>query len=75
MNECLTYTVEEAGRLLGVGRATAYSGVRSGDIPSLRIGRRVVVPKHALLSLLNADDPAGNGISGKTPAAARPDGS
>jgi excisionase family DNA binding protein len=50
--ERLTVTVEEAGRLLGIGRGTAYEAVRSGDIPSVRIGRRVLVPRHALLALL-----------------------
>jgi excisionase family DNA binding protein len=40
----LTVTVEEAGALLGVGRSTAYELVRSGEIPSIRLRRRIVVP-------------------------------
>jgi len=40
----LTLTVEEAGDLLGVGRSTAYELVRSGEIPSIRLRRRIVVP-------------------------------
>lgn len=40
----LTLTVEQAGRLLGVGRSTAYELVRSGDLECLRLRRRVVVP-------------------------------
>jgi excisionase family DNA binding protein len=40
----LTVTVEEAGALLGVGRSTAYELVRSGDIPCIRLRRRIVVP-------------------------------
>jgi excisionase family DNA binding protein len=51
----LTYTVEEAARLLGIGRGTTYEGVRTGEIPSVRIGRRVLVPRHALLALLDGD--------------------
>jgi excisionase family DNA binding protein len=40
----LTLTVEEAGRLLGVGRSTAYELVASGELECLRLRRRVVVP-------------------------------
>lgn len=50
--ERLTVTVPEAAKLLGVSRMTAYAAVREGAIPSLRIGRRVLVPKVALDRLL-----------------------
>lgn len=46
-------TVEEAGRLLGIGRGLAYEAARRGDIPTLRIGRRLVVPRAALERLLS----------------------
>lgn len=58
--ERLTLTVEEAGALLGISRAFAYEAVRRGEIPSIRIGRRVLVPRVALerlLSLPGATDP------------------
>lgn len=49
----LTYTVEEAGQVLGISRGLAYEMVREGTLPSLRLGeRRIVVPKAALESLL-----------------------
>jgi excisionase family DNA binding protein len=51
-----TVKVAEAGRLLGLGRAAAYEAVRRGDIPSIRIGRRVVVPTAALRRMLQLDD-------------------
>lgn len=41
----LTYTVDEAADLLGISRALAYEAVRRGEIPSLRIGRRILVPR------------------------------
>ncbi len=41
----LVYTVPEAGRLLGLGRNAAYDAAKRGDIPTLRIGRRLLVPK------------------------------
>ena len=41
-------TVVEAGRLLGLGRASAYRAVRRGDLPVKRIGRRLVVLRTAV---------------------------
>ena len=46
--ERLTYSVEEAAELLGISRAFAYECVSRGDIPHLRIGRRILIPKSAL---------------------------
>ena len=37
-------SVEEAGAVLGISRSTAYECVKRGEIPSIRLGRRVVVP-------------------------------
>ena len=48
----LVYTVEEAGRLLGIGRSAAYEAARSGEIPVIRIGRRWLVSKIALDRML-----------------------
>jgi excisionase family DNA binding protein len=48
----LTYTVEEAGRKLGVGRAAAYAAAPRGEIPTIRIGRLIRVPKFAFDRLL-----------------------
>lgn len=50
----LTYTVEHCGRLLGLSRGAAYSAANRGEIPVLRIGRRLVVPKRAFLRLLDS---------------------
>jgi excisionase family DNA binding protein len=50
----LTLTVEEAAALLGISRAFAYEAVRRGEIPSIRIGRRVLVPKAALERLVGS---------------------
>ena len=44
----LTMTVEEAGKLLGIGRSSAYGAIRRGELPSLKIGRRILVPRSAL---------------------------
>jgi excisionase family DNA binding protein len=50
----LIYTVTEAAALLGISRSFAYEAVERGDIPSMRIGRRILVPKAALTRLLEA---------------------
>lgn len=50
-----TITVEEAARELNISRGLAYEGVRTGAIPSIRIGRRLVVPRAALDRLLAGD--------------------
>jgi excisionase family DNA binding protein len=49
-----TMTVSEAGVLLGISRSSAYECVRLGSIPSLRLGRRIVVPRRAIDALLNS---------------------
>jgi excisionase family DNA binding protein len=45
-------TVEEAAELLGLSRSTAYDAVRTGDLPSIRIGRRILIPRARLEALL-----------------------
>jgi excisionase family DNA binding protein len=44
ITHALTVTVEEAARVLGVSRTTAYELARTGDLESLRLRRRIVVP-------------------------------
>ncbi len=51
------YTVEEVARLLGVSRGSAYEAVRSGQIRSLTIGRRIVIPPSAVTELLGYEPP------------------
>ncbi|MGP6192347.1 MAG: helix-turn-helix domain-containing protein [Vulcanimicrobiaceae bacterium] len=40
----LTVTTAEAARLLGISRNLAYEAARRGEIPTIRIGRRILVP-------------------------------
>jgi excisionase family DNA binding protein len=39
------YSVERAGELLGISRSSAYAAIRSGDIPSVRVGHLLIVPR------------------------------
>lgn len=50
--ESLVYDVPTAGKLLNLSRATAYSLCAQGIIPTIRLGRRLVVPKASLLRML-----------------------
>jgi excisionase family DNA binding protein len=51
----LTLTVEQAAELLGISRGSAYQAVKTGEIPSLHIGGRILVPRALLLELLLGD--------------------
>jgi excisionase family DNA binding protein len=48
-----TLSVDDAARLLGISRSLAYEGVRMGQIPSIRIGKRIIVPRAALDRMLD----------------------
>ena len=50
--ESLVYDVPTAGKMLNLSRATAYSMCAQGVIPTIRFGKRVVVPRKALEELL-----------------------
>lgn len=50
----LTLTVEEAAAALGISHALAYEAVQRGDIPCIRIGRRILVPRSGLNRMLDS---------------------
>ncbi|MGZ4911912.1 MAG: helix-turn-helix domain-containing protein [Halobacteriota archaeon] len=41
---------------MGVSRTTAYRMVQSGDLPAIKVGRRVLVLKKPLMHMLQADE-------------------
>jgi excisionase family DNA binding protein len=45
----------DAGRMLSLGRNAVYDAIARGEIPVLRFGRRIVVPKRALERMLNGE--------------------
>lgn len=49
-----TISVEESAKLLGIGRTAAYEAARRGELPTRRLGRRLLVPVPALLEWLGA---------------------
>jgi excisionase family DNA binding protein len=44
--------VEQACRLLGISRSAGYRAATAGDLPILRLGRRIYVPTARLLAML-----------------------
>ena len=42
----------ECGRLLGLSKNSTYEAARRGEIPTVRIGKRLLVPRKALLKML-----------------------
>lgn len=49
----LTLRVEDLMPTLGIGKNTAYELVRSGQIKSIRIGRKIRIPKVEVLAFLD----------------------
>lgn len=49
-------TVDEAARLLRISRGLAFQAARRGDIPTIRIGRRILVPTAPLLARLRGEE-------------------
>ncbi len=46
--------VPQLGTFLGIGRNGAYALVRSGQVQALHIGRKIRIPRHAVLRYLGA---------------------
>jgi excisionase family DNA binding protein len=49
----LVYKVPEAGRMLGLTRNGSYEAAKRGDIPIIRIGKLIRVPKAAFHRMLD----------------------
>jgi excisionase family DNA binding protein len=56
-----TVSIKEAAQQLGLGADALYRAVRNGEIPVIRIGGRILVPKAVLLRLLA--DPVPQGLA------------
>ena len=53
--ERLTYRVEEVAKLLGIGRNQAYEAIKRGDIPTIKLGNRLLIPKRGLDRMLDGE--------------------
>ena len=61
--ERLTVDVSDAAILLGISRSTAFNLVRRRVIPSIRLGRRLLISKRVIERLLSSDDSQTTGDS------------
>ena len=50
----LALGADEVAQVLGISRANAYNLMRSKGFPTLKIGKRMTVPKHKLIDWINA---------------------
>jgi excisionase family DNA binding protein len=66
--ECRTVSVREAAKALGVAEATLYAAARRGEIPSLKLGDRVLLSREWLENAVprpTCDDPSTPGPRGQ----------
>ena len=54
----IVLTIEEAAGVLRIGRTAAYEAARRGDLPVVRVGRSLRVPRHRLEAMLGIQDDA-----------------
>lgn len=58
MSEREVISVPEAGQRLGISRNSAYDAARRGEIPTIRIGKRLLVPIVAFQRLIEGKETA-----------------
>src|SRR5262245_41696998 len=56
----LVMTLEDAASKLGIGLTTAYEAAKAGTLPTIRFGRRWLVPRAQFERMLNGDTKAGD---------------
>ena len=59
VSDSLVLTPIETAKLLRIGRGTVYEQIRCGAIPSIRMGRKILIPRAALMKML--EGAKGNG--------------
>ncbi|MFC1967417.1 helix-turn-helix domain-containing protein [Chloroflexota bacterium] len=56
MSDKVVFTIPEVAELLGVSRNFGYELARRGEIPFVKLGSRIFVPKASLEKLLREDN-------------------
>ena len=54
--ESAILSVNECAKMLKLSRGSAYQGVLRGEIPHIRIGRRILIPRRALEKMLEGSN-------------------
>lgn len=50
-----TLSVAEAAKILGVGRGSVYNSIRTGELPSLKLGTRILIPTSKLRLIVDGN--------------------
>lgn len=58
--EKLVYSVQEAAEVLGISKSYMYELARRGEVPALKLGKRLVVPKEKFIKWINEEKELGN---------------
>ena len=45
-------SISEVAKILNLSRNSAYAGVKRGEIPCIRVGKRLLIPRAALEKML-----------------------
>lgn len=51
-DEADVLTVTDVARLLKIGKNNAYDLIKKGDIPAIKLSRKIIVPKNSLIEFL-----------------------
>jgi excisionase family DNA binding protein len=60
-----THSIDEAARIIGISRTAAFQAAHRGEIPVVRFGRRMLVPKQALARMMDNWSPKKPDQAGK----------
>ena len=52
----MTVSVREAAEMIGISKAKMYELIRENEIPSIHVGKKIVIPRQALLDWLSEGD-------------------
>ena len=55
----MTLTVREAAEMIGISKPKMYELIREGEIPSIHVGKKIVIARQALLDWLSEGDTNG----------------
>ena len=56
LTDNLSVSVETAGKAFGLGRNAAYAAVKNGQIPSIKLGKKIAVPTAAIRRMLGIEN-------------------
>lgn len=59
INGKVTVNVPEAAEILGIGRTTTLKLMSDGDLRSIKLGRRVLIPVEAILDFVRQETGSG----------------